>query len=282
MLTLFAGLGMGMLFLPTVVIVQQHFVHKPALASGLSLSGLSIGVVILSSPIQYCINTFGWRGALLIFGSICLHGFPCSTLFTKVQTNAKYKKISFSTSTTFSSCGENDEHTRIMNGKSNNGRDVLTPLLSDIDPRYGLPQQNSTATSTSIHETKACDNHVTRNGNTGIRSLLKDFSLIFYGLGTFCMNIGMIIFNMHTPNRSLKYGISPAVVAILPTAIALGNIAARISFSFIANLSCTNRTMQYSLGLLMAGLVSIGYSFTTTFWPICILCAGEGFFNGKP
>ncbi|KAH9841055.1 major facilitator superfamily domain-containing protein [Rhodofomes roseus] len=67
------GLGMGSIFLPTSVLVSQHFHKKKALAMGIVPAGGSLGAVAFSIALNYLFNGplgFGW--AIRIIAFICL------------------------------------------------------------------------------------------------------------------------------------------------------------------------------------------------------------------
>ena len=68
------GFGLVMISLASLVTVGHHFDEHQALAMGICQSGGSVGGFIFNPLIQALIESYGWRGAMLIFAGILLHG----------------------------------------------------------------------------------------------------------------------------------------------------------------------------------------------------------------
>jgi predicted MFS family arabinose efflux permease len=78
-------MGAGGMFIPTSVIVQEHFASRRALAAGIASSGLSIGSLI-STPVVHQLNAFyGWRGGLVIVSAFTVQSIAAAVLFFPVQ-----------------------------------------------------------------------------------------------------------------------------------------------------------------------------------------------------
>ena len=57
------GLGVGLLYVPSVGAVQPWFVRNRALASGLAIAGIGAGNIVGPLLAAWWIGLFGWRGA---------------------------------------------------------------------------------------------------------------------------------------------------------------------------------------------------------------------------
>ncbi len=73
-LPFFSGIGMGFQYVPALLAPQMCFDKKRALAIAITISGCPIGSFLFCPTFQFLINTYGWRGAMLITGAIVLHG----------------------------------------------------------------------------------------------------------------------------------------------------------------------------------------------------------------
>ena len=82
-----SGFGYGMIYLPSIVCVSQHFESKRALATGIGVSGAGIGTFIFSPLTSILIKTYAWQGALLIQAGLALNCFVCALVFRPVITN---------------------------------------------------------------------------------------------------------------------------------------------------------------------------------------------------
>jgi len=64
------GLGIGCAYVPAVGAVQRWFVRRRGFASGLAVSGIGVGTLVMPPLATLLIETLGWRGAYLALGVI--------------------------------------------------------------------------------------------------------------------------------------------------------------------------------------------------------------------
>ena len=62
------GLGIGCSYVPAVGAVQRWFVRRRGFASGLAVSGIGVGTLVVPPVAAMLIATLGWREAYLAFG----------------------------------------------------------------------------------------------------------------------------------------------------------------------------------------------------------------------
>jgi OFA family oxalate/formate antiporter-like MFS transporter len=62
------GLGVGFSYVPVVGAVQRWFVKQRGLASGLAVSGIGVGTLVMPPVAAFLIAAFGWRTAYLVLG----------------------------------------------------------------------------------------------------------------------------------------------------------------------------------------------------------------------
>ncbi|KAK9303258.1 hypothetical protein QLX08_005021 [Tetragonisca angustula] len=82
---LMVGIGAGLTFPPTVYIVTSYFERLRGFANGLCISGSAIGTIVLPPFLQYLLDCFGYRGAVLIMGAITLNTLVCGLLYHPVE-----------------------------------------------------------------------------------------------------------------------------------------------------------------------------------------------------
>ena len=76
----FAGIGFSFVFVGSVVAVQTYFDKKRSLATGIAVAGTGAGVFIMAPLIQYLIEEYTWRGALLLEAGFLLNLLPFALL----------------------------------------------------------------------------------------------------------------------------------------------------------------------------------------------------------
>jgi MFS family permease len=59
-------------FAPHLSRIPKWFIRKRGLASGIVVSGIGVGTMVMAPLIQFLIDTFGWRSALIVLGAIIL------------------------------------------------------------------------------------------------------------------------------------------------------------------------------------------------------------------
>src|SRR5262249_21220365 len=64
------GLGLGCAYVPAVGAVQRWFVKRRGLASGLAVSGIGVGTLVMPPLASLAIAGLGWRGAYALLGGL--------------------------------------------------------------------------------------------------------------------------------------------------------------------------------------------------------------------
>lgn len=64
------GLGVGCAYVPAIGAVQRWFVRRRGFASGLAVSGIGVGTLVMPPLASFLIEALGWRGAYLALGAL--------------------------------------------------------------------------------------------------------------------------------------------------------------------------------------------------------------------
>lgn len=64
------GLGVGCSYVPVVGTVQRWFVRRRGFASGLAVSGIGVGTLVMPPLAALLIETAGWRNAYFVLGAL--------------------------------------------------------------------------------------------------------------------------------------------------------------------------------------------------------------------
>ncbi|XP_050360082.1 monocarboxylate transporter 12-like isoform X1 [Nymphalis io] len=128
------GTGAGLAFPPTVYIVTSYFVRLRGLANGICMSGSAFGSIILPPVLRYLLETYGYKGAVLILGGIMLNVWAAALLFQPVEEHMvkKYKEV------------EDDEDGPQLEPFVEEDPNELEETLHDTNPKVILtPEDNS-------------------------------------------------------------------------------------------------------------------------------------------
>jgi OFA family oxalate/formate antiporter-like MFS transporter len=64
------GLGVGCAYVPALGAVQRWFVRRRGFASGLAVSGIGVGTLVMPPLAAFLISALGWREAYLVLGGL--------------------------------------------------------------------------------------------------------------------------------------------------------------------------------------------------------------------
>jgi MFS transporter, OFA family, oxalate/formate antiporter len=64
------GLGVGCSYVPVLGAVQRWFVKRRGFASGLAVSGIGVGTLVMPPLASFFIEALGWRNAYLVLGAL--------------------------------------------------------------------------------------------------------------------------------------------------------------------------------------------------------------------
>jgi cyanate permease len=79
------GTGLGLLYLPQIMIVNYWFDKRLSFATGIAVCGSGIGIAIFALLSEWLINEFSWKGAMLILSGVMFTCVAFSALFRKVD-----------------------------------------------------------------------------------------------------------------------------------------------------------------------------------------------------
>lgn len=101
-----------------------------------------------------------------------------------------------------------------------------------------------------------------------------------YMVSTFLLTLALGPLYQHLPSRGLHYGLTPAQVAWLPTAMGLANLGGKVGLGGLASWSCVHRLLLFA-GLCILGGASAATAGLIKIFPAFIAyCVYSGFFNG--
>ncbi|HZB36432.1 MAG TPA: MCT family MFS transporter [Beijerinckiaceae bacterium] len=75
------GIGIGFAYVPAIGAVQRWFVRRRGLASGIAVSGIGVGTLVMPKVAEWLIEALDWRGAFLALGLFSILGGGLAALF---------------------------------------------------------------------------------------------------------------------------------------------------------------------------------------------------------
>ncbi|XP_077534917.1 monocarboxylate transporter 12-like isoform X2 [Haemaphysalis longicornis] len=77
-LAVFHGMGSGMVFVVTPTVINEHFIRYRGLAMGINFAGCCTASFVFPKVLEVLMDSYGFKGALLLFGAICLNSLAFS------------------------------------------------------------------------------------------------------------------------------------------------------------------------------------------------------------
>lgn len=93
LLKYFLGIGFGIAYIPSVVVVCHYFERKRPIAMALACTGLGVGTFIVPPLVRFLVNYYHWRNAMLILAGITLNMLVCASLFRPTSKASDESKI---------------------------------------------------------------------------------------------------------------------------------------------------------------------------------------------
>ena len=89
---IFSGIGYGLSFSPTIVVLNTYFEEKRSLANGIAVSGGSIGQLVLPPIFRLAIEKYSIRGAMMVFAGFGLQIVCSGAVFRPLSYYERNKK----------------------------------------------------------------------------------------------------------------------------------------------------------------------------------------------
>ncbi|XP_061189344.1 monocarboxylate transporter 4-like [Saccostrea echinata] len=83
------GIGMGLIYLPSIVIIGYWFERKRAFATGIAVCGSGIGALIFAPINRNLLEEYDWKQSLVIVAGLVLNCAVCGALFRPIASVSK-------------------------------------------------------------------------------------------------------------------------------------------------------------------------------------------------
>ncbi|XP_048247467.1 monocarboxylate transporter 12-like isoform X1 [Haliotis rufescens] len=242
------GLGYSLLYICLLVQVNQHFTTRRPLAVGLVASGTGVGRLCCPLLVAALAEEYGWQGALLILGGVCLNLLACCLL---MQT--KRGKATGELNTTHvlraetSAAGDETVH-----------MSTLTQSRGQVDQEARPQSQSKQADQTKDRPPNPLSASL-KSGLTKLRDIFRVRGAVIFGISQLICGLGY-----HSYPTFLPAYIMASLPAVTSTQgaqavslIGFGNVIGRLGFASLSMLGPRVPIYLFILGLIVCGFTNI-------------------------
>ncbi|XP_077977625.1 monocarboxylate transporter 12-like [Glandiceps talaboti] len=296
---LLVGTGFGLSSISSLLLLTKYFRKRYAIANGLVFSGYASGLLIFPLLFRYLIDTYGWRGSMLVIGSINANTLVCGALMRPLKTTKYRKSIKLSKKTLSDEQNEIEVHEQeveknlmlpIQNELTLSNRKEKTLRNEDFNGNVNCQYVKSTralrhSCSIQISECHRCKETWSRRLRTacthfGLNLFIENrtFSLICFA--QFLEGLGYSVTNAHLVARVVFSGVSKMDASLLLTITGGAGLTARLGHGFLVDLKIISPTRLLGIAIAMYGIVMLIFLATNQYAVLAILAAFLGISSG--
>ncbi len=316
--TILTGLGTALAYTPGYIIIGEYFEKRKAFA--MSMATFASGIGAMFPPVMlYLFHTYGFPGAMLIIGGICLNCCIGGALYRPIHQNynsRKSKEVEIPLK---------ESQSNGINGKNENSKQEKVPSRLSLHsekldemPLTIESQLESTDLESQSHkrEVKFSDGAEVMEGNTehvykekinteharkqfkkrsesvfheSIKkqkviecSLFRKARFITLSSVIFCNAFNLGLTSAFIPILAIERGISEANAVSLLTVSGVGSTIGTLLFGYILDLQCIKswRCIFYAVCLIIVGLTTVFNPLAQTFVAFALFQFSRAVFAG--
>ncbi|CAF1423551.1 unnamed protein product [Adineta steineri] len=237
------GIGMGLVYLPSIIMVGYYFEEKRAIATGIVTAGTGIGSIIFGPMSRILFDIFGWKTGVLILSAILLCCVICCIFMRPLQPIQK-RRVLPSSDFLYK-------------------EDVLyqgdTKDLPEYTSQPDIPTyiQQTTKVPETVEKTKMkafWDIFL----SMADFNILTDKKMLIICLANVCSMIGFYSPYLFIPKLAeLERSIPKASAVFLLSIIGFSNTAGRFASGYITKIPYMSPLLVNNIGLIVAGIATL-------------------------
>ncbi|KAL3981924.1 Major Facilitator Superfamily protein [Acanthocheilonema viteae] len=269
------GIGFGLVYLPSILIVNEYFEKRRALAMGIAVCGSGIGTTIFSQLFPFLLKACenNWRRFLVyaafttllsIFCGLCYRKIPLVTLEDNEEKGVK--------SNSDLSYEGNDGHDNLSSQLTinssvsiNNSRGKM--CQEETEEATGNLMMTSVTTTPEIsRKTRRQFILFTVLRSMVDTSLLSDPSFILIAISAFLTLSSLFVPFIFLGKQAITVGATSSQQSYLLMIIGIVNIFGRVLCGLISDLPKVDPLFVHNLGVIIGGIATCTVPLLTQYW----------------
>ncbi|MEQ2308838.1 hypothetical protein AMECASPLE_032383 [Ameca splendens] len=273
------GFGYALTWTPAVTMLGMYFEKKRPVVNALASAGECILTFSLTPLFQLLIDSFSWRGALLILGGLQLNLCVCGMLLRPLRTLRDGTHINMGKEEQENLPIEDLDETKLsfqieseMNILELSAQETVKDCVEDPDETSSLTKTSTSSQKRTKLRTTIqyyVDYTLITNGRFMVYSMFG----VFAALGFFAPSLFLV------PYARSK-GIKEYQAAALMSISAVLDLFGRVFFGWVANLRLVETVQQLTATVILLGTVLLLCPLASTFSELVAFSAAHGLVYG--
>ncbi|CAG9533501.1 unnamed protein product [Cercopithifilaria johnstoni] len=265
------GIGFGLVYLPSILIVNQYFEKRRAFAMGVAVCGSGIGTIIFSQLFPFLLKVCGnnWRRFLVYTAFITLLSVLCGLCYRKISLiKSEDNKDKRMKSDSDLSCERNDSlsselaiSSSVLMNNSSRGK-----MSRETEVAGNLIMTSITTMQEISRKAKRQFPLITVLRSMIDTSLLSDPSFILIAVTAFLTLFCLFVPFIFLGKQAITIGATASQQSYLLSVIGFVNIFGRVLCGLISDLPKVDPLFIHNSGLIIGGIATCIVPLLTQYW----------------
>uniref|UniRef100_A0A3P8RN11 Si:dkey-246g23.4 n=1 Tax=Amphiprion percula TaxID=161767 RepID=A0A3P8RN11_AMPPE len=272
------GFGYALTWTPTVTMLGFYFEKRRPMANALSSSGECILTFVLTPLFQLLIDSFSWRGALLILGGLQLNLCVCGMLLRPLKASRDVghaSEVKAEEEGLSMELVPEEDQLKPMNQEEEGVEISADERTANACPEY--PEEKPSLTKDSAAQRAELKTKIIRYVDytliTNARFMVYSMFGVFAALGFFAPALFLV------PYARSK-GVEEYQAAALMSISAMLDLFGRVFFGWVANLRLVETVQQLTVTVTLLGTVILLCPLASSFTQLAVFSAAYGLVYG--
>uniref|UniRef100_T1IJ98 SH2 domain-containing protein n=1 Tax=Strigamia maritima TaxID=126957 RepID=T1IJ98_STRMM len=269
-----AGIGAGLACNPGIMIVAKYFRKRRTQAVGFSLAGTAIGSIFQPPLLQYLVDTYGFRGALLIQGGLILHVCAGALLYKDPVPKRELKLLHAKQSMEVEQFDTNslvENHNNEIKSPTSRPSQSIVGYQRGVEGRYSMSNRAKPNT---------CFQWIEHYLYLDLTLLYNPIFLIVCASVMF-LSVGYPQTLIFVPPHALSLGFSKYNAGLLLSISAVGDLMGRLGSGFIFDKNIIKKQHGFIIATACLSVALVGVSLAEDYIAIAVCVFLYGFFAGS-
>ncbi|KAJ8034788.1 Monocarboxylate transporter 1 [Holothuria leucospilota] len=231
-----SGFGLGLALTPSLTMISHYFAKRYSLANGLAYSGSGVGILVLAPLSQVFLDRYGWRGAIMLLGALCLNVSVCGAMLRPLPKPKKPRDI--------------QQYEPLL--RNEEIEDLATELTEEIDEEDVAEEDtNEVEKDEKIKKThkKSALKQITE---TLALKLFTNPSFVILLVVQFCARFTYMGWLIYLVPHAIQRGVTPMDATLIASAAGISNIFSRAFHGVVIDWKILSALQMLVLSCILA------------------------------